>query len=137
VRPRELAVGVVTTAAAVVAMWFDHMRGLDPGYDDPAAFFISVGVVIALAVGLFGFVVPRVRSDPARAARGGMITSAISVLTLALLWLGVPWVVAGAGIAMGLIGLDGERRRLAAGAIAIGAITLVLCGVGSDWSSEG
>ena len=133
---RELAIGAVVTALAIVAMWFDHMRGDDPGYEDPVAFFVSVGVVFATAVVLFGYVVPGVRSDPRRAARRGLVTSVLSVLTVALIWLGVPWVVAGAGIAMGVIGLEGERRRIAALAIIVGAITLVLCVIGSDWQSE-
>lgn len=131
-----LAVGLVATTVAIVAMWFDHMRGDDPGYEDPVAFFVSVGLVLAVAALLFGYVVPRVRSDPSRAARRGLLTSVISVPTIALIWLGVPWVVAGAGIAMGLIGLRGARRSLATAAIAVAAFTLTLCVIGSDWSSE-
>jgi hypothetical protein len=77
-----------------------------------------------------------VRSDPDTAARRGLVTSAVSVVTIALVWLGVPWIVAGAGIAMGTIGLRAKRRRSAVLAIVIGACTLILCGIGTDWRSE-
>lgn len=135
-RRPDVVIGIVVTVLAVVAMWFDHMRGDDPGFEDPVAFFLSAGLCIALAAVLFGYVVRGVRLDPDSAARRGVITSVISVVTIALVWLGVPWIVAGAGIAMGTIGLRAERRRFAVLAIVIGACTLILCGIGSDWSSE-
>jgi peptidoglycan/LPS O-acetylase OafA/YrhL len=133
---RSLAIGAAVTALAVVAMAFDHLRGDDPGWEDPPAFFISVAICLAVAIGLFGFLIPRLRRDPDRAAKWGLGVGIFSVLSVALIWLGVPWIVGGSAIALGLIGRAGNRARLATAAIVLGAFTLVLCGVGSDWSSD-
>ena len=38
---------------------------------------------------------------------------------IGFLWLGFPFVIAGAGIALALVGLSGARRRLAIVALAI------------------
>ena len=135
-RGRDTAIGVVVTVAAVVAMWFDHMRGDDPGYEDPPAFFISTGICLLLAAVLFGSVVPRGRPDPDRAAKRGAVTGVVSVLSVATVFLGIPWIVGGAAIALGLTGLDGARRRLAWVAVALGVLTLGLCAIGTDWGSE-
>jgi hypothetical protein len=64
-----------------------------------------------------------------RATAVGLACSVLSVLPgVAFLWLGFPFVVAGAGIALGLVGLNGRRRGFAIAAIAAGAI---LIGFGS------
>ena len=134
---RSLAIGAAVTTLAIVAMAFDHLRGDDPGWEDPPAFFISVAICLAVAIGLFGVLIPRLRTDPNRAAKWSLGVGVLSVLSIALIWLGVPWILAGSAIALGLIGRGGNRSRLATAAIVLGAFTLVLCGVGSDWSSEG
>jgi hypothetical protein len=133
---RSLGIGVAVTGLAIVAMAFDHLRGDDPGLEDPAAFLISVAICLVLAVGLFAVLIPRLRRDPDRAAKWALGIGAFSVLCMVLVWLGVPWIVGGSAIALGLIGREGSRARLATAAIVLGAITLVLCGIGSDWSSE-
>jgi hypothetical protein len=133
---RETAIGIAVTSAAIVAMWFDHMRGDDPGYEDPPAFFISAGICLLLAGVLFGYVVPRARSAADRAATRGAVIGVIAVLSVATVFLGIPWIVGGAALALGLAGLEGDRRRLAALAIALGVLTLCLCVIGTDWGSE-
>ena len=133
---RSAAIGLAVTALAVVAMAFDHLRGDDPGWGDPPAFFISVAICLVVAIGLFGLLIPRLARDPDRAARWGLGIGVLSVLCMVLVWLGVPWIVGGSAIALGLIGRAGSRTRVATAAIVLGAITLVLCGIGSDWSSE-
>lgn len=53
--------------------------------------------------------------------------SALAVIPgLALIWLGLPFVLAGSGIALGLVGRGGERRGRATAAVVIGAGILVL-----------
>ena len=92
--------------------------------------------MVALAVVVFGLVIPRVKAgpDPAeRAARQGIVWSVVAVVPgILFVWLGVPFVLAGAGIALGLLGRGGERRRVATAAIAVGAIALVLSVVTTD-----
>jgi hypothetical protein len=42
------------------------------------------------------------------------------------LWLGVPFVVAGSGLALGLSGLGGNHRQRAIAAVVVGALFLAL-----------
>jgi hypothetical protein len=136
---RETGIGIVVTAVAIVAMAFDHLRGDDPGLEDPIAFVISSVLCLAAFAVVFGVVIPRTKAaeDPTeRAGKRGLVCSLVAVPSIALLWLGLPWVIGGGGVALGLLGLSGERRRLAAAAIAIGAFVLVLTAIGSDWRSD-
>ncbi len=120
-------------------MVFDHLLGDDPGLEDPVAFVISAAFVFVTAGVVFGVVVPRAKADPRpaeRTARDGLVMSVISFFTIALIWLGVTFVVAGGAIALGLLGRTGGRRRWAWAAIVIGAGVLVVSTVFSDWGSS-
>lgn len=114
-------------------MAVDHLLGNesdnpDTGLVDPVAFVVSVALSIGVAVLLFGRVVPRAESrGPARAAVVGVILSVLSFVPgIGFLWLGFPFVIAGAGIALGLVGLSGARRRLAILALAIAAAPILV-----------
>jgi hypothetical protein len=136
---RETAIGLVVTVVALVAMAFDHLVGNDPGLDDPVAFLIAAVLTLGAAAIVFGLVVPRAKADPnpgARAAKQGFILSLVSVLAIALIWLGVTFVLAGGAIALGLLGRRSERGRVALAAIVIGAIVLGMSVVFSDWTSS-
>jgi hypothetical protein len=134
---RETAIGIGVTALAVVAMAFDHLDLFGDDFPaDPVAFFISSALCVALAAVAFGFVIPRVKAgpDPAEpAARRGIVWSVLAVVPgVALVWLGLTFVLAGAGVALGLLGRGGERKRLAAAAIVVGAIGLALSVLTTD-----
>lgn len=114
-------------------MAVDHLLGNesdnpDTGLVDPVAFVVSVALSIGVAVLLFGRVVPRAESrGPERAAVVGVILSVLSFVPgIGFLWLGFPFVIAGAGIALGLVGLSGARRRLAILALAIAAAPILV-----------
>ncbi len=111
-------------------MAVDHLLGEDPGLEDPPAFLIASGISIALAAVVFGVVVPRTRAGSSaleHAASRGFACSALAFIALpVLLWLGVPFVLAGGGVALGRIGRQGPRKRLAVAALGLGAIVLVL-----------
>ena len=102
----------------LAAMAVDHLLGDDPGLEDPPAFLISAAIILVTATLLFGLVVRRAR-DPRRAS---FIVAVLSVLSLPLIWLGVPFAVAPAAIALGLRG----EGRLAIVAIATGLLVLLL-----------
>ena len=125
-------VGLVALLVAIGAMALDHLVGTertgDDGLVDPAMFAISLVLSLAVAAALFGWLVPReIRSGPERAARSGLVCSSASVVPgLALIWVGFPLVVAGAGLALGLVGQRGARRLEATAAVVIGALVLVL-----------
>jgi hypothetical protein len=105
-------------ALGLAAMAVDHLLGDDPGLEDPPTFLISATIILLLIALLFGFVVPRAR-DPRRT---GFILALVSVLSLPFIWLGAPFAVAPAAIALGLRG----EGKLAASAVAIGSAVLLL-----------
>src|SRR5918994_3773800 len=105
-------------ALGLAAMAVDHLIGDDPGLEDPPAFLISAAIILTITAFLFGRVVRRAR-DPGRA---GFIVAVLAVASLPLIWLGVPFVVAPAAIALSRRG-DG---RLATAAVAIGGVVMLL-----------
>ena len=130
---RETWIGVAVTALAVAAMAVDHLMGDDPAVlEDPFTFALSAVLCVALAAFVFGRLVPRtkVASDYAeRASRRALALSALAVIGAPLVfWLGLPFVLAGGGVALGLLGRDGSRRRIGLAAIALGVLVI---GVGA------
>ena len=105
-------------ALGLAAMAVDHLLGDDPGLEDPPAFLISAAIILAITTLLFAGVVRQARS-PGRAA---FIVALFAVASLPFIWLGAPFGIAPAAIALGLRG-DG---RLAIAAIAIGLVVLLL-----------
>jgi len=137
---RETAIGLGVSTLAVVAMAFDHLIDVEEGFPaDPPAFLIAVVVVLAVALIVFGLLVPRTKKGPApaeQAAKRGFVCGLLAVPSIGFIWLGVPFVVAGGAIALGLIGRGGDRRRLATAALVLGSAVLVVCTAFSDWSSS-
>lgn len=123
----RIAAGV--TVLAIVAMAIDHLMGDDPGLEDPPTFMLASALSLALAVLIFRLVIPRAESAavPAkRAARDGLICSVLAVVPgIATLWLGLPFILAGGGIALGLSARRNEHSRAAIAAIVIGILVLV------------
>ena len=125
-------VGLVALAVAVGTMAVDHLLGTertdDDGLVDPTMFVSSVVLSLAVATVLFGWLVPRERrKGPERAARSGLVCSIASVVPgLAFVWIGFPFVIAGAGLALGLEGRRGATRVEAGAAVLIGGLVLVL-----------
>lgn len=118
----ETLIGAAATVFAVAAMAYDHLL---PG--DPGAFAVGSTLSVVVAVALFAWLVPRSKRTAARAANTALACSAITVIPgVALLWLGLPFVLAGGGIALGLIGREGEHRGRATAAVIVGAAVLAL-----------
>jgi hypothetical protein len=103
----------------LAAMAVDHLLGDDPGLEDPPTFLISAAIILVIATLLFALVVRRGARDPRRAS---FIVAVLSVLSLPLIWLGVPFAVAPAAMALGLRG----EGRLAIAAITTGILVLLL-----------
>jgi hypothetical protein len=124
---RRIAAGV--TILALLAMAVDHLMGDDPGLEDPPTFLISAGLILGLAALVFGVVIPRAKAATApakRAARDGLILSVLAVVPgIAALWLGLPFILAGGGVALGLFARRQEPSGLAGAAIVIGTLMLL------------
>ena len=128
---RETAIGIATTALAIVAMVFDHLIP-----DDPVAFAISVALSVVVAAFLFLRVIPRTKAaeEPEElAATRALVCGLLAVPALILVWVGIPFPVAGGAIALGLIG---RRRRRALVAIVLGIVVLLLATAGTDWETS-
>jgi hypothetical protein len=133
---REAGIGVAVSAIAVCATAIDHLIGTedepgdDSGLADPPAFLISVALTLTLAAILFGVVVRRAgQEDADRAATKALVCSLLAIPAMALLFLGLPFPLAGAGIALGLLGREGTRRRRATAAVAIGVLVITVAAV--------
>jgi hypothetical protein len=106
-------------------MAYDH---LVPG--DPGGFVVGAAASLGLAAVLLGWLVPRWKRTPERAANAGLLCSVLAVVPgVAFLWLGVPLALAGSGIALGLAGREGEERGRATAAVGIGIGLFVLVAV--------
>jgi hypothetical protein len=132
---REKAVGAVAVLAAVLAMAIDHLFGTDDDGDterfaEPGVFLGTAAAALIATLLLFRFVVRRTVGEPYRAATRAIACSLLAVLALPLLFLAAPFPLAGAGVALGLIGREGRRRRLATTGVVLGLAVMVL-GVGA------
>jgi hypothetical protein len=105
-------------------MAYDH---LVPG--DAGGFVVGAAASLGLAAVLFGWLVPRWKRTPERAANAGLLCSVLAVVPgVAFLWVGVPLALAGSGIALGLAG-RGKRGGRATAAVGIGIGLFVLVAV--------
>lgn len=128
---RETWVAVGAAAVSVATMAVDHLIGTDDERGEsqaaePIAFVATTALALVLTVVLFLFVVRPARRDPDGATTWAIVCSVLAVATVPLLFLAVPFPFAGAGIALGLVGRDGPRRRLASAAAVLGALVVAL-----------
>jgi len=123
----ETAIGIFAGALAVGAMVVDHLI-----HGDLAAFVVASAIALTVAAGLFGRVIPRTKASAGAvvlAAKRGILCSGLAVLSIPTLFVGLPFVLGSAGIALGVLGRGGDRHRLAVAAITLGAL-VVLFSVG-------
>jgi hypothetical protein len=92
-----------------------------------APFAVATGIAAVLALVLFGRTIPRT-IESGQPARVGLVLGAIGVLSLAVFWSGVPYVLGPAAI---VLGLAAPRSSEATAAVAIGAVTYVAALVGA------
>jgi hypothetical protein len=130
---KEIVIGVAVSALAVTAMAIDHLIGTDDepgdggGAADLPAFLLSVSMSLLLAAWLFGVVVRRaVRGEPDRAAKQAIVCALLAIPAMALLFLGLPFPLAGTAIALGFRGQKGQRRGVATAALVLGALVVAV-----------
>jgi hypothetical protein len=105
-------------------MAVDHLLEEEGGLAaDPPAFAIAAALSVGIALVLFRVVIPRVLARPdaaERAATVGLVLSMLALASIPLLFLGPPFVLGGAGFALGLVGRTGGHRGRATVAVAAG-----------------
>ena len=114
-------------------MYFDHLAH---GVLDWAGFAAGALVVLGGAAFVFGRLVATRRNSPDRAGTTALVVGVVAVVSVPLtLWLGLPWVLAGGAIALGVDGRAGRHRGRALGGICLGVLVLVACVAGTDWAN--
>jgi hypothetical protein len=123
-RPFIRPIAALTVGLAIAAMAVDHLLGSDPGLEDPPTFLIASALTLALAALVFGRIVPNA-IDAGRETRDGLVLSAVAVVPgIATLWLGLPFVLGGGAIALGLAARQRHASRRALITVALGALIL-------------
>jgi hypothetical protein len=113
----ERLAGGLAVLLAAVALIFANFGGAPDEQGGAGPYAICLGGVAVLAAVLFGRVLPNV-VDPARAA---WILSALALLTCAVFWSGLPFV-----LGMGAVYAGGRAGRAAPAALGAFAIVLGL-----------
>jgi hypothetical protein len=124
-----VASGVLVLITALLA--WDHLIGnegdsADAFPVDLGAFVLSIALVLALALLVFGILVPRALHAEGRVARYALIMAAAAVVTAPFLtWLGLPQVLAGGGLVLGLAARASGHSRAGTVAAVLSLVALV------------
>ncbi len=97
----------ILTAAALAAANFIGDAGDNGGGPEYA---ITLAVSLLVAVGLFGWVIPRIT----RPARVGLVVGVVALLSVAAYWTGLPFVLGPAAIVLGQLGRARSETRMPA-----------------------
>jgi hypothetical protein len=86
-----------------------------------AAYAVTLGFSLVLAAVLFGLAIPRIE----RPARAGLIAGVLALLSVAVFWSGLPFVLGPAAVVLGLLGRARDERAAGTVAVALGALATV------------
>ncbi len=141
---REMSIGIASALSAAALAAYAVLGAAEPNPDQVRTLPYVIGFTLVMAGLVFGLVVPwaEKRSQGLRTnrpAKAGLVSSILGLLTVVAFWSGLPIILGGAGVALGMAGqeraAEAGRRRLAMAAIIVGALA-VLLGVGSTiWDS--
>lgn len=141
--PVVARVSLAATAWAVGLLAWDHLWGNDRGPGDsfpvdPAAFLVTLGLVLVAGAVVFGVTVPRALHGSTTIQRAALVHSGVAVvLAPVAAWLGFPVMVAGGGIALGLRARAGESRGVATVAVALGLLAIVVATLAMAFPATG
>ena len=111
-----LAASVLTAVALAAANFISTESTSNGGAPEYA---ITLGLSLLVALGLFGWAIPRT----ARPAQTGLVVGVIAVLSMAVFWSGLPYVLGPAAVVLGLLGRARPGSRTPATiAIALGVL---------------
>ena len=123
-----LGAGCAAAVLAAVALAAANFTG-DGENGGAGAYAFTLVASVAVAAALFGWAIPRVEQP----SRAGVVAGVLAVLSIAVYWTGLPYVLGPAAIVLGLLGrmrVDGKGAGTAAvvlGALAtLGGIAAVI-----------
>jgi hypothetical protein len=121
-RQNVLAIGVGAAALAALALAGANFLGGEEENGGVGPYVVTLAASVAVAVALFGWAIPRVE----RPSRAGIVAGAFALLSLPVYWVGLPYVLGPAAIALGLLGrARSESTGTATTAVALGALATV------------
>jgi hypothetical protein len=121
-RQNVIQIGIAACVLCALALAGANFAGPEGENGGVGPFFAMLGISIGVAVAVFGWAIPR--SD--RPAGAGLIAGALALLSLPVVWTGLPYVLGPAAIAFGLTGrARAEGRGAATVAVVLGALATV------------
>ena len=121
-RQNVIAIGIAAAALAVLALAGANFLGGEDENGGVGPYAVTLATSLAIAAALFGWAIPRVE----RPARAGLVAGAFALLSLPVYWVGLPYVLGPAAIALGLLGrARSESTGTATAAVILGALATV------------
>ena len=121
-RQTVLGIGVAAAILAAIGLAAANFLGEDGENGGLGPYVGTLAVSVAIAVVVFGWAIPRSE----RPARAGIIAGALALLSVAVYWTGVPYVLGPAAIAYGLLGrARTDSRGAGTVAVVLGALATV------------
>ena len=138
---REMRIGITSALGAAVLAAYAVLGGPERQPDQVESLPYVIGFTLVIAAVVFGLVVPwaekrsqELRSN--RPARAGIVSSVLGILTVVVFWSGLPIILGGAGVALGMAGQERAAqggRNLARAAVIAGIVAVVLCILSTIW----
>lgn len=119
-------IGAFAIGLTFVALFIANIVGTGADENGGVAFLVvTFAVCASIAVWLFWRRVPRaVESGPAEASKQALIIAVLSAVTFPFFWSGLPYVLAPAGVALGLASRSRGGGGRATAAVVIGLVAL-------------
>lgn len=120
-RQNQFAAGAATAVLTAVALSAANFTG-DGENGGTGPYAVTLVASLAVAAILFGWAIPRIE----RPALAGLVAGVLGVLSIAVYWSGIPFVLGPAALVLGLLGRARPHGRGAAiGAVILGTLATV------------
>ena len=138
---RRMSIGIASALGAAALAAYAVLGSPDRQPDQVDSLPYVIGFTLVIAAVVFGLVVPwaEKRSEVRRSnrpAKAGLVASVLGLLTVVAFWSGLPIVLGGAGVAMGIAGQERAAEggsNLARAAVLVGIVAVVLSILSTLW----
>ena len=118
-RPTIVGFGIAAALLTAVALAAANFIGEAGDNGGGPAYAMTLAVSLLVAIGLFGWVIPRTT----RPAKVGLVVGVVALLSIAAYWTGLPYVLGPAAIVLGQLGrARAETRMPGTIAVVLGAL---------------